>query len=192
MNLRSTVVSVLLALSLAASFSAQADGPMAGPGHCPMQPPDGEHRHGDGMGPGGFSGADFGPAMPFPREIQLSEAQKDKLFDLFLNQARAMRDKGKALQKADAELRAVTAGDDSRLRSLVDARAKAWAEVTLLRLRGERQALEVLTPEQRRQVEELRQKREKEFREFGESGRGGAPASLRDGRPEHRPAPRRS
>ena len=184
MNLRSTVVSVLLALSLAASFSARADGPMGGPGHCPMQPPEGEHRHGDGMGPGGFSGADFGPAMPFPREIQLSEAQKDKLFDLFLNQARVMRDKGKALQKADADLRAAAGGDESRLRSLVDARAKAWAEVTLLRLRGERQALEVLTPEQRRQVEELRQKRERQW----ESGRGGEPASLRDGRPE----PRRS
>lgn len=189
MNLRSTLVSAMLVLSLAASFSARAEGPMAAPGHCHMLPLDGEHRHGDGMGPGAMPGADFGPAMLFPREIQLSEAQKDKLFDLFLNQARAMRDKGKALQKADAELRAVTAGDDSRLRSLVDARAKAWAEVTLLRLRGERQALEVLTPEQRRQVEELRQKREKEFGAFG---RGGEPASLRDGHPEHRPEPRRS
>jgi len=188
MNLRSTVVSALLALSLAASFSARADGPMAAPGHCPILPPEGEHRHGDGMGPGGFSGADFGPAMPFPREIQLSEAQKDKLFDLFLNQARVMRDKGKALQKADADLRAAAGGDEGRLRSLVDARAKAWAEVTLLRLRGERQALEVLTPEQRRQVEELRQKRERQW----ESGRGGEPVSPRDGRPESRPEPRRS
>jgi len=159
---RSTLLSLLLVLGLVTSFAVRAEPPV---------PPDGGHRH-EAMG----GGPELCPGFPFLRGVELSEAQKDKLFELFLAQARSLRDKVKALQKADADLRAAAGADEARLRPLVDARARAWSELTLQHLRQERQALEVLTPEQRRQVEELRAQ---DLARKAKGGRGMEPAAFR-------------
>jgi Spy/CpxP family protein refolding chaperone len=95
------------------------------------------------------------PGHPMLHGIALSGAQQDKLFDLALEQARPLREKWQALEQAEAAL-AAGRTDEARLPALVEARARAWADFTLLRLRSEGQMLALLTPEQRRQVENRR------------------------------------
>ena len=94
---------------------------------------------------------------PHLRGLNLTEAQQDKVFAIMHGQAPGMRDKAKALRKAEGDLRALTAAPDyseAKARSLADAAAKAMAEMTLARTKAERQVFEVLTPEQRKQLAE--------------------------------------
>lgn len=177
MTLRSTLVAGLLLGGLSLALPAATQG-LPGHEHCTKAGPDG--------GPGGV-GAEMPP--PFLRGLKLNEAQQDRVFDLLHAQAKAMRDKAKALQTADMALRQAGRVDDNRLRALVESRAKAWAELTLLRLRSERQILEVLTPEQRHQLEEGRKGREgKEGQDAGP--RGDMSAIQPEFQPDSRPDPR--
>jgi len=109
----------------------------------------------------GRGGPGMGGEMMFPhlRGLNLSEAQRDKIFEIMHAQAPAMRDKAKAWRKAEDELRALTASpdySDAKARSLADASAKAMADMTLARARTERQVFDVLTPEQRQQLSEMK------------------------------------
>ena len=119
--------------------------------------------------PGGHHGCgDFamqgGPGMggemmpPHLRGLNLTEAQRDKIFEIMHAQAPVMRDKAKALRKAEEDLRALTAAadySDAKAKSLADAGAKAMSEMTLARAKAERQVFEVLTPVQRKQLAEM-------------------------------------
>lgn len=115
-------------------------------------------------GCGGFAmhgGPGMGGEMmpPHLRALNLTEPQRDKVFEIMHSQAPAMRDKAKAWRKAEDELRALTASpdySDAKARSLADAAAKAMAEMTLARAKAERQVFEVLTPEQRKQLAEMK------------------------------------
>jgi len=129
--------------------------------------PGGHHGCGDLAGHGG-PGMMSGEMMPpHLRGLNLTEAQRDKIFEIMHAQAPAMRDKAKALRKAEDDLRALTAAadySDAKAKSLADAGAKAMSEMTLVRAKAERQVFEVLTPEQRKQLAEMKAS--------GESGRG--------------------
>jgi protein CpxP len=115
-------------------------------------------------GCGGFAmhgGPGMGGEMmpPHLRALNLTEPQRDKVFEIMHSQAPAMRDKAKAWRKAEDELRALTASpdySDAKARSLADASAKAMADMTLARARTERQVFDVLTPEQRQQLSEMK------------------------------------
>ena len=107
-------------------------------------------------GPGTMGGEMMPPHL---RGLNLTEAQRDKIFEIMHAQAPAMRDKAKALRKAEDDLRALTAApdySDAKARSLADAAAKAMSEMTLARAKAERQVFEVLTPEQRKQLAEMK------------------------------------
>jgi Spy/CpxP family protein refolding chaperone len=94
---------------------------------------------------------------PHLRGLELTEAQRDKVFEIMHAQAPLMRDKAKVLHKAEDDLRGLAAAADyseAGARSLADAAAKAMAEMTLLRAKTDRQVFEVLTPEQRKQLAE--------------------------------------
>ena len=109
----------------------------------------------------GHGGPGMGCGMMPPHlcGLNLSEAQRDKLFEIMHAQAPAMREKGKAVFKAEAELRALTAADDYReakARALADTAAKVMSELALARAGAERQVYEILTPEQRKQLAETR------------------------------------
>lgn len=81
-----------------------------------------------------------GGMMPLHlRGLNLSEPQRDKIFEIMHAQAPAMRDKAKAWRNAEDELR-----------------APAMAEMTLTRAKAERQLFEVLTREQRKQLAEMK------------------------------------
>lgn len=112
---------------------------------------------------------------PHLRDLSLTEAQRDKVFEIMHGQAPAMRDKAKALHQAEGELRALAAGPDyneGKARVLTEAVAKAMSEMTLARLKAERQVYEILTPEQRKQMLEARPSGEPSGGRAGEGRRG--------------------
>lgn len=105
-------------------------------------------------------GGDFMPR--YLGRLDLTEAQRDRIFDIMHAQAPVQRNAAKALFKAQNDLRELTAAPDfseAKAKELADAAAAATAEMTLNRARAERQVFEVLTPEQRKQLAELKAER---------------------------------
>jgi len=97
--------------------------------------------------------------LPHLRGLNLSEAQRDKIFEITHAQAPLMRDKAKAVRKAEDDLRTLAAADDysdAKARALADTAAKAISELSLARARAERQVFEALTPEQRKQLADMK------------------------------------
>jgi len=138
--------SVALAIPLsAAAFS----------GHSGSHGGCGAEAHG---GPGHHAmGGDMLPSHL--RGLNLTEAQQDKVFEIMHGQAPVMRDKAKALRKAESDLHALATAPDyseAKARSLADAAAKAMSEMTLARAKADRQVFEVLTLEQRKQLAEMK------------------------------------
>jgi len=132
------------------------DGP-GGPGSPPGfgPPPGPDHM------PGGFEGGPFMPP-PFLAGLRLSDEQQDKVFSILYAAAPRLREQGKALRTArEALMKAGTAEhfDEAAARQQADAAARADSELALLRARTEHQVYEVLTPEQRAQVEKHRGQR---------------------------------
>lgn len=121
----------------------------------------------DGMRPtgmkmqGGMHGQ-HGMGLPGLHRLNLSEPQQDKIFDIMHAQAPVARDQMKALRQAEQELQTLrTASDysDAKARALVDSIAKQRADMEMARLQTERKVLEVLTPEQRKQLSEMKPQR---------------------------------
>lgn len=124
----------------------------------------GQHGGHDSCGPMshkgiGFPMAEGGMLPPHLRPLNLTEGQQDKVFEIIHSQAPLMREKAKALRKAESDLRALSAApeySEAKARSLADATAKVMSEMTMARAKTERQIFEVLTPEQRKQLAELK------------------------------------
>lgn len=108
-------------------------------------------RHGGDMGHHGMAS---GMSPRHLRGLNLTEAQQDKVFEIMHAQAPGMRDKGKALHKAQDALRQLTATadySDGKAKALADEIGKLTFEMTLARSKSDRQIYEILTPEQRTQ-----------------------------------------
>jgi protein CpxP len=160
----------LLTLPLA-SLAASPPGPDAGrDGRCgpadfhdfrgPPRPPGPEF--------GGFLGGGFGGPPPFLAGLKLTDEQQDKVFAIVYAAAPAMREQVKALRKAHEALRDINASpqyDENRVKGLADSAAKADSQLTVLRVRTEHEIYALLTPEQKKQLEERR-------REHGPGERG--------------------
>ena len=117
----------------------------------------------------GMGGGEMMP--PHLRGLNLSEAQRDKVFEIMHAQAPAMREKAKALRTAEDNLRALAASPDfteAKARALADESAKAMADMKLARVNTERQVFDLLTPEQRKEAAEARSQR----------GRGDGPRGM--------------
>jgi len=148
---------VAAAVSLAVPLAALAVGQRAGA--C-------------GVGPG----MDGGKMPPYLHSLNLSEAQRDKVFEIMHGQAPAMRDKGKAVRHAEEALRALARSPDyseAKARELSDGAAKAMAEMSLAHLKVERQVYEILTPEQRKKLAEVKASGEPAMAMHGERHRDG-------------------
>jgi len=117
-------------------------------------------RLGNGMRGEGFAhGAPFTP--PYLRGIDLTEAQKDKVFAITYAQIPAMRDQGKQRHQLMDELRSLTNAptfDDAKAQQLADKLAGLEKQQVLARVRNEAKILAILTPEQRQQLQEDRKK----------------------------------
>ena len=91
--------------------------------------------------------------------LDLSEAQQDKIFDIMHAQAPAMREQMKQLRKAEDELRELRTSADfneRKAKQLIERIANQRAEHELARLQAERKVMDVLTPEQRQKLSEMR------------------------------------
>ena len=138
MKQATVMMSLLLATALGAPLAAHAQ---HGPGPGP-------HMEGPGAG-----------LPPFLREVELSEAQQDKVFAATYAQAPLLREQQKIAFKAHEQLRELASSnhyDDAKAVALANGAAQAMAKISLQHARLEQQLLAVLTPEQRKQVEARR------------------------------------
>ncbi|WP_341674924.1 Spy/CpxP family protein refolding chaperone [Niveibacterium sp. SC-1] len=123
-----------------------------------MAAPDG----GPGRGPGpdaprmgGFEHGGMRGHMRLPRD--LTEAQRDKIFAIHHAQEPALREAGKQVFKTRQALRELATADNydaARARSLADDLGRAEAEQARLHADTMAQVWKVLTPEQRKQMNE--------------------------------------
>lgn len=107
-----------------------------------------------GMGPG------FGPP-PFLAGLHLTDEQQDKVFAIVYAAEPAIHEQTKALRKSHEALQDLNEADqfdESKAKNLAEAAAKAESQLTVLRLRTEHQIFALLTPDQKKQLEEHRQK----------------------------------
>lgn len=144
--LASFLVASGIALGLETSASAQ-----------PAQPPGPT-----AMREGGVAGLPFHAGPPrWLRALDLSEAQQDQVFKIFHDQAPAVRERMKAARHAREELKSSAAGerfDVARAHAAAEAEARAIAEVEFMRAQSMSKVREILTPEQRTKLDELRRR----------------------------------
>jgi hypothetical protein len=102
-----------------------------------------------------------GAMPPFLRGLTLTEAQEDKVFALMHAGIPGVRDQLKAGFKAMEELRALAASDNfdaEKARRLAETQAKAMAQVALMHAELDAKVRAILTPEQRKQFDDVRSK----------------------------------
>jgi protein CpxP len=98
-------------------------------------------------------------AMRMLRGLDLSEAQRDQIFEIRHAQAPAMRAQMKALHAARKDLRELALApqyDAAKAQAAADALAQATSQMALMRIDTMRKVLAVLTPEQRQTLDERR------------------------------------
>lgn len=108
-------------------------------------------RGGDGMREGG--------GVRMLRGLDLTDAQRDQIFQIHYAQMPEMRAQRIAARTARKELRDLAlapAYDAAKAKAAADAYAKASAQIALMRVESTSKLLAVLTPEQRKQLEERR------------------------------------
>ncbi|MDE2202876.1 MAG: Spy/CpxP family protein refolding chaperone [Burkholderiaceae bacterium] len=145
-------------LMLSCAALAQTAAPDAAP-LSPMPRGPGMMGRGAGqMGPIGPHG--MGPhhgGANFLRGLNLTEAQRDKIFAIEYAQMPEAREQRKAIDHARRDLRAMVVSgqyDEARAHALTDALGRAVAREAQLRAQAGVKIMQVLTPEQRRQVGE--------------------------------------
>ena len=114
-----------------------------------------------GFGPGPGPGPDGHP--PLFRDVELTDAQEDKIFAILHAEKPYLREQARAAAKADEALRALATADkydDAKAASLAQAVATAGANIALQHVRTRQKLLAVLTPEQRQKQAEQRKERD--------------------------------
>ena len=115
---------------------------------------------GDWHGGGGMHrGARRDRMMHMLRDLDLTEAQRDQIFQIRHAQAPAMREQAKAMRAARKDLRELAMApeyDAQKAQASADAMAKAMSAMALMRVDTTRKLLAVLTPEQRKKLDERR------------------------------------
>ncbi len=155
-------------LALAAPFvvssqaAAESEPQAASAATAPKQPAygryagEGRHHRGGAMhGHHGHGGA-------FLRGLDLSDAQRDRIFEIRHAAAPKMREQAKALRQARGELAKLALSadyDEAKVKALADRNAQAISEMAQLRARNLNEIYQVLTPEQRTKVQERQARR---------------------------------
>lgn len=149
----------LLSLGLAAGAARPAlaapDAEATPAEHCASH--GGGHEMQGGGHRMGMMGGDHLP--PFLRGLELTEAQRDKIFDLHHAMAPRERELFKSVRSSREALHNLAHGDSfdaKQARQLADNHAKAVAELALLHAETGAKIRALLTPEQRKQADERR------------------------------------
>ena len=165
---KSKLTQLLLAAAMALPLLARAEEAMpAEGGRPPLAGPQGDGQRAEF--PGGHPGGPFGghfraPGLPFLHGLELSESQEDKLFQLMHNQAPYLREQERAREKAMRALREMRDAekfDDGAAAKLAQAAAQAQANLTLAHIRTHQKVLALLTPEQRKQLDERKARQQR-------------------------------
>ncbi|HXM81554.1 MAG TPA: Spy/CpxP family protein refolding chaperone [Burkholderiales bacterium] len=96
------------------------------------------------------------------RQLDLTEAQRDQVFRIFHDQAPALRSRMKAVRAARGDLEklaSASAFDRERARAIANTEAKAIADMEVMRAESMARVREILTPEQRAKLDQLRERR---------------------------------
>lgn len=94
---------------------------------------------------------------PYLRGIELTDAQRDQIFDLTYKQMPAQRELGKQLRQIHEQLHTLALGkdyDSAKAKQLVDSQSKLQGQMMLSRIETDHQIYQLLTDEQRKQLEE--------------------------------------
>ena len=154
---KSKLTHLLLTTAMALPLLARAEDAMPPQGdRPPLAGPRGDGPRGEF--PGGRHGGHFGaPGLPFLHGLELTDSQQDKLFQLMHNQAPYLREQHRAHEKAMRALHEMGDAekfDDAAAAKLAQAAAQAQANLTLSHIRTHQKVLALLTPEQRKQLDE--------------------------------------
>lgn len=175
-----TIKAFLIASSvaLAVPLAVHARGGMDGGdsqwgGHRGEQCESGMMKHG-----GGHRGGHHGKHMGMMRGLDLTEAQRDQIFELRHALAPKMREEMKVVRASRQQLREMAMSDsydEAKVKELTEAGAAAKARMAQMRLKNQHEVYQLLTPEQREKAAEMRDKRgaKKGKRDHGERERGG-------------------
>lgn len=148
---KSKLIQLLMAAAMALPLLARAEEGMPREGD---RPPFGGMR---GEMPGGHPGHPGAPGMHFLRGLELSDSQEDKIFQLMHSQAPYLHEQQRAHEKAMRalhDMRSADKFDDAAAAKLAQAAAQAQANLMLAHIRTHQKILALLTPEQRKQLEE--------------------------------------
>ena len=162
-RLAATAAGLLLSCAALAQTAAPGAAPLSpmpphGPGmmgRCPGPSfgPSGPH----GMGMGHHHGGEF-----FLRGLKLTEEQRDKIFAIKYAQMPQEREQRKAIEHARRDLHQMVASgqyDEARARALTEALGHAVARSAQLHVQAGAKIMEVLTPEQRKQISDREARR---------------------------------
>ena len=100
-----------------------------------------------------------GHMMRMQQALGLTEAQQDQIFKIRHDSVPAMREQMKQARKARLELRQLAMADkfdEARARQLADQHAKATSNMAVMRAQTANRMRQVLTPEQRQKLDEMR------------------------------------
>lgn len=146
---KSKMIQLLLAAAMALPLAASAEEGMPPEGDRPPQGPAFDGPRGE------MRGAPHG--MPFLHGLELSDSQEDKLFQLMYSQEPYIREQQRAHDKAMRALHELGNSDkydDGAASKLAQAAAQAQANLMLAHIRTHQKVLALLTPEQRKQLDE--------------------------------------
>jgi Spy/CpxP family protein refolding chaperone len=151
---RKTIAAALCAGGLALTMGAQAQpAPEGGQPHGGMQH---MRHHGGGGGDGD------GREMRGLQALNLTEAQRDQIFKIRHDQAPAFRDQMKKMRASREELQKLARADKfdpAAVRRAADTQAKAVSDIAVMRVQAASQVRQVLTPEQRTKLDQMRDQR---------------------------------
>ncbi len=169
-RIAAVVAAAGVALAVPFLVSAQGAPDGAGPG---MRAGAFQRMHARQAGHGSHGGYGEQAMMggAFLRGLDLTEAQRDKIFAVRHANAPAMREQGKIMHAARAELAKLALSndyDEARVKALTDRSAQAMSTMAQLRARSMNEVFRVLTPEQQAKVIE----RHARWEQRGEGRRG--------------------
>ena len=115
--------------------------------------------HAQGMPGHGMHGG--GPMMML-RGLDLTQAQRDQVFQIFHEQEPAVHEQMKQVRQARADLMKLAAADNfdqARAQQAADAQAKALSALAVMHAQSMNRVRAILTPDQRERLDQRAQKR---------------------------------
>jgi Spy/CpxP family protein refolding chaperone len=103
-----------------------------------------------------------GHGMMHLRSLNLTEAQRDQVFKIYHEQAPAVHEQMKQVQRSRQDLRQLAMADrfdEGRAKQIADTQAKALAALAVMRAQTMARVREILTPEQRQRLDQGRERR---------------------------------